>query len=768
MAVPQDYEHPPHSKGFRQLPLRGMAVGAGILVASVAVLYLVGINVFLRTRLFRNAISADPIAFRVEYKNAYSIVPGRIHVEGLTIRGRDSSIEWILATDNCDFRVAFLDLIHKRFRASHVRASGFTIRVRLRIPAADATPELVAALPPVPGFADPPYAGAKPPPLTDAHYNLWMVQLDDVDVQHVREVWIHSIRVQGEMRVRGRWVFRPLRWLEVGPASVDVSTLDISTGTRSLATGLHGSIDATVHPFDLRKPNGLEVLEYVSTKTQLAGIAMTANVLNAILPSSYVTLSRAEGPLDAYLLVDHGALVSGTHVWTDSADTELAAGTLIFDSSARLDFRVEGPEALLHALGSGVRVSFDQTVQAQAASLDARVVSHHLEAAHAFDDATFAFAIQGAETKTLAEWEARFFHSASVAVRADLVTASCAVHGSMTSAAGTATILADDVAARVGPATVEGKLVAHVSLQRWESADNAFDLSGSEVLLRNVSVRGGRAPQRGAVILTVPSLAIAASRLTIASGSANGDAHVVAPEFSARFGSTTVSAGLKIDLKARRDAHGGSGGEVTNLSGSRITITQGGIGQRPGSWWGNFEVRDASLRTRDGATFQARVRGTARDAGPATALVADNAGVPAWAANAFLMPDLQVDGEVRATGSSLELRSVRAQGGEASVRMEYAKRGARQEGAMLLDLGWVEFGYDLSASSAGLVLLGSEGWFDRKSAMIRADVSRIGMTEPQSVVNHLPDPPGRNCVPPSAGSTASRISSARSTRCGAR
>ncbi|HEV3190950.1 MAG TPA: hypothetical protein VGY54_10660, partial [Polyangiaceae bacterium] len=87
----------------------------------------------------------------------------------------------------------------------------------------------------------------------------------------------------------------------------------------------------------------------------------------------------------------------------------------------------------------------------------------------------------------------------------------------------------------------------------------------------------------------------------------------------------------------------------------------------------------------------------------------------------------------RATGSSLELRSMRAQGGPASVRIEYAKRGAaRQQGAMLLDLGWVELGYDLSEGSAGLVVLGSEGWFDRKSAMIRADISPIGVAEKQA------------------------------------
>jgi hypothetical protein len=893
-------------------PLRRIAFGIATFATCAVFLYLVGINLFLRSRLFRDAISADPIAFRVEYRSAYSIIPGRIHVEGVTIRGRDSHIEWILSIDTCDFRVAFLDLLHKRFRASHVRASGFAMRVRFRIPPADATPELVAALPPIPGFADPPLAGPPPPPLTDANYNLWMVQLDDVDVQHVREIWIHTVRGQGDTRIRGRWLFRPVRWLEIGPASVDVATLDISTGSRLLATGLHGSIDATVYPFDVRKPKGLQALDYISTRTELRGIAMTANVLTTILPSSDVSITRAEGPVDAHVLVDHGALASGTRVWTESADTELAVGKLTFDSSARVELDVEGAIASLHAHASDCHVSSSQAAQAGATSIEATIVSHHLAAAHAFDDATFALDVHGAETKSLAQWEERFLPAASIAVRADQVTAECQLHGSLVEAraqgdldfaargfsamrgadkltsdvaghldlrdlvfaskhadasgsrislqnthatwhgvdarapiatlrapralikpgsqdvdfdfvlpradlrdlreidallpagtpfvmtggrasisgrllfstsaqraSGNATVVADDVAVAMGPTIAQGKLVAHVVLRRWGLADNAIELSGSDVVLRDVAVRGGlAAPQRSADILTVPSLTIVTSRLAMApagndgsisldvpsaaiedlrtlaamgalpndvcvergrvdasihvdtdlrSGSTTGDGHVVARELRARFGTTTVSANLTVEVRARRAPNAGSGAEPIDLSGSKVAITQGGVGQEQGTWRGNFEMRDAILRTRDGPAFQGRVHGTATDASPATALVADNAGVPTWAANLFRMPDLHVDGEVRATGSSLELRSLVAQGGGHSIRMEYAKRGARREGAVLMDIGWVEMGYDLTAGSSGLVVLGSEGWFNRKSAMIRTNTSPAGV-----------------------------------------
>jgi hypothetical protein len=166
-----------------------------------------------------------------------------------------------------------------------------------------------------------------------------------------------------------------LRWLEVGPASVDVTTLDVATGNSPLATGLHGSVEATVHPFDLREPQGLQILEYVSTKTNVLGTAMVANVLTAVLPScadhapagptarppkaawsivetcrrKEVRFVRAEGPVDVQLVADHGTLASGTRVWAEAPDAELTLERLVFDAAAHTFVRA-GPTAASRAV----------------------------------------------------------------------------------------------------------------------------------------------------------------------------------------------------------------------------------------------------------------------------------------------------------------------------------------------------------------------------------------------------------------------------------
>jgi hypothetical protein len=131
-------------------------------------------------------------------------------------------------------------------------------------------------------------------------------------------------------------------------------------------------------------------------------------------------------------------------------------------------------------------------------------------------------------------------------------------------------------------------------------------------------------------------------------------------------------------------------------------------------------LTDATLRTSGGVRFDGKAHLAAKDAAPATALVAQNAGVPAWAANAFRMPALEADAELLVDPTSFEVRSLVAHGGgSTSVRAEYTKRGGHQDGAVLMDLGWIDLGYNLAEGSTGLVLLGPRSWFSRKTSAMR-------------------------------------------------
>ena len=311
-------------------------------VALAWVTYLVVANVLLRTRLLRNAISGSAVSFAIganasdlnlDYASAYSVIPGHVHLEGLTIRGREQTVEWFLSLDHADVELDLFDLLHRELHATRLRSSGFAIRARMRLDPMHVTPEVVAALPPIEGFADPPLldVGPEAPPLTDATYKLWTIDLEDVDVEHVREVWIHTLRSEGDTHVHGRWLFRPQRWLDVGPATVDADGVDISYGSQPLATGVRGSFGATIHPFDLRQADGLAFFDHVSYHGRLGGRAIVAGALRLLAPTNAVRFTRWEGPFDGEVILDHGRFANGTRVRVDATDSVIEAEDLAFE-----------------------------------------------------------------------------------------------------------------------------------------------------------------------------------------------------------------------------------------------------------------------------------------------------------------------------------------------------------------------------------------------------------------------------------------------------
>ena len=156
----------------------------------------------------------------------------------------------------------------------------------------------------------------EPPPLTDATYNLWMVDLEDVDVEHVREVWIHTVRSEGDTHVRGRWVFHPQRWLDVGPATVEANGVDFSYGSIPLATDVRGSFGATVHPVRPATGRGTSMSSTTSPTTgnldRPRGPRQRRCACSRRRAGSRFT--RWEGPFDVRVVLDHGKLSDGTHV----------------------------------------------------------------------------------------------------------------------------------------------------------------------------------------------------------------------------------------------------------------------------------------------------------------------------------------------------------------------------------------------------------------------------------------------------------------------
>ncbi len=209
------------------------------------VVYLVAGNVFLSSSLFDHFVNASPADVSIRYRTAWTLLPGRVHAEGLSIRGRDSSIEWIVRIDEVDFGVSLLAFTRKTFKITHAEANAYTMRVRPRLAAPPKSRAEYGNLPPIEGL--PPY-GVKTPKTaadiaeltSDDAYHLWTIEMENLTVRSMRELWIGSARFEGDVHAEGGFFFKPLRRVEVYPAKWVIREGRFTIDGREVAAALGG------------------------------------------------------------------------------------------------------------------------------------------------------------------------------------------------------------------------------------------------------------------------------------------------------------------------------------------------------------------------------------------------------------------------------------------------------------------------------------------------------------------------------------------------
>ncbi len=316
------------------------------LVLGAEGLYVLAANSFLSmggvTVMFAGTDSA-----KAEFASAWTLVPGTIHAQGLTITIQDHNVQSLIALDKVRVVLSLPKLFSHVFYATEVRGEGLVFRFRHRIqPEAKDAPS-VRALPPIPGFSDPPLflAWAPEPPIPDARYNLWSVHLEDVDIG-AKELWVQQFRYLGRARATGSFALKPARRLWVGPASLVLDGGRVVVAGKDMFKGFAGKLECTIDPFDVRVPEGLAVLREVSTRVELKGDVVGNEFLGVFLPVKSDTHVDLAG---AHLVITAG-IKRG--VITESSRIALTGDTLKASMSS-LAVAVDGPWSVLATSAAG-------------------------------------------------------------------------------------------------------------------------------------------------------------------------------------------------------------------------------------------------------------------------------------------------------------------------------------------------------------------------------------------------------------------------------
>ena len=250
----------------RRVPARRACCAGSAIAGGVGLVYLLAANLFLRLGGVQMALAgADEVqvTFRA---SVVSLAWARPH-RGFRIAFEDRNLQFSIEIPHVDVTVQLRALLRQTFYATQVNGSGLVFRVRKRVDPREADRPVVRAFPPVNDFDDRALyiSGPPPPPRDHAHFHPWTLHIENVDVE-VHELWVQMFRYQGTARATGAFRLVPATRPLGRTCYLRFASGSVVTGPYDLVTNVAGTVDCTVHDFDVQG----DVLPFISMKIVLA------------------------------------------------------------------------------------------------------------------------------------------------------------------------------------------------------------------------------------------------------------------------------------------------------------------------------------------------------------------------------------------------------------------------------------------------------------------------------------------------------------------
>lgn len=290
-------------------------IAAWVLLVPVALLVL--LNLFLNLGL-EPLVNRRPERVRLQYAWAWMVWPGDVHVGGLVVRGQGLRNQWLLEVGEASVTVDLPALFDRHFHARDVRARGASFRFRFRVDA-EAPRDLGyterglfagAFTPPIEGFTNPPDPNPDtlyppPPPPEEA----WLFELEDLQVEGLREVWVEDYRVAADASASGTLRLRPRDFVSVEGGVVELVGAEVYIGAEQILRRVAGRVELGVDRLNPNPGQGITVLSALSGKVDLAAeVTNLAFVDYYLAEVPFLELRGGEGDLDLDLVLEQGSL----------------------------------------------------------------------------------------------------------------------------------------------------------------------------------------------------------------------------------------------------------------------------------------------------------------------------------------------------------------------------------------------------------------------------------------------------------------------------
>lgn len=291
------------------------------IVALIGVAYLVLINAALNlpaTQALFNRTQGGKIA--IHWDRAWSIVPFRLHIEGLRVTGQSWSQQFDVSAPSVSGAIDVPSLFAQTLRFNDLETGNLIVRFRPRPRADKDDKDLRPFYPEIPGM-DPKLA-ADPVPTQSPG---WLVELDIASIGGSNDLWFGANR----MTLVGEASAQIVRQNKHGPLTITDGKLDLALPSFSVAgkeVSQGGSLTGTfaIASFLPQENRGVKVLPFLSLDADIDLPITGIDFLNFFLNSAADLTVGGNGRLKGHVAYAKG-------VFTPGADITLEAEQLRVD-----------------------------------------------------------------------------------------------------------------------------------------------------------------------------------------------------------------------------------------------------------------------------------------------------------------------------------------------------------------------------------------------------------------------------------------------------
>ena len=265
---------------LRSRCFRRWAIGIGVTLLAIEVVYVVAANALLRSGALTQLINKKPEKSLISWDSAVTYLPGFATVKGFTLRSQTRRDQVYVHVAEADARISLIALIFKTIhvRGVDAREVDFRYRERLDSPRRAAGEGEVAELPSdfeyypeIPGYSNPPDPRPEDIYPQKEKRRPWTIKITGADVDGPVAVALNAIRIEGDGSVGGGVTVRPRETITIHRGKLGLERATVMFGPECLTENLAINGDLHFETFPAKGAKMADIVGGVSGTLSIAG-----------------------------------------------------------------------------------------------------------------------------------------------------------------------------------------------------------------------------------------------------------------------------------------------------------------------------------------------------------------------------------------------------------------------------------------------------------------------------------------------------------------